>query len=70
MSMNKASMFRIMYVSCILEGFRLGVDIAARSFTLAGGDILQTVPETLSMYHKCWKNRTLTPVCFFYAMAR
>jgi hypothetical protein len=50
--------------------FRLGVDIAARSFTLAGGDIVQTVPETLSMYRKCWKNRTLTPVCFFYAMAR
>ncbi|KAJ7805778.1 hypothetical protein B0H14DRAFT_1587553 [Mycena olivaceomarginata] len=52
MSMNKASMFRII------------------SFTLAGGDIVQTVPETLSMYRKCWKNRTLTPVCFFYAMAR
>jgi len=52
MSMNKASMFRII------------------SFTLAGGDIVQTMPDTFMMYKKCWRNRALSPVCFFYAMAR
>ncbi|KAF7342029.1 putative Transmembrane protein [Mycena venus] len=40
------------------------------SFTLAGGDVVQTIPDTLMMYRKCWRNRALTPVCFFYAMAR
>ncbi|KAK7042328.1 putative transmembrane protein [Favolaschia claudopus] len=40
------------------------------SFTLAGGDIVQTIPDTLKMYCKCWRNRALTPICFFYAMAR
>ncbi|KAF7329898.1 putative Transmembrane protein [Mycena kentingensis (nom. inval.)] len=40
------------------------------SFTLAGGDVLQTIPDTLELYRRQWRNRTLTPVCFFYAMAR
>ncbi|KAJ6481747.1 hypothetical protein C8R45DRAFT_1002908 [Mycena sanguinolenta] len=40
------------------------------AFTLAAGDVFQTIPATLRMYRKCWKNRRLTPICFFYAMAR
>ncbi|KAF8208375.1 hypothetical protein K438DRAFT_323770 [Mycena galopus ATCC 62051] len=40
------------------------------SFTLAGGDILQTIPDTYRLYRKCWRSRKLTPICFFYAVAR
>ncbi|KAJ7274968.1 hypothetical protein C8J57DRAFT_1313245 [Mycena rebaudengoi] len=40
------------------------------SFTLAAGDVVQTVPDTYSLYKKQWANGKLTPVCFFYAMAR
>ncbi|KAF7292841.1 putative Transmembrane protein [Mycena indigotica] len=40
------------------------------SFTLAGGDVLQTIPPTYQLYKRQWKNRTLSPVCFFYAAAR
>ncbi|KAJ7481660.1 hypothetical protein FB451DRAFT_134163 [Mycena latifolia] len=40
------------------------------SFTLAGADVLQTIPGTYSLYKKQWVNRTLSPVCFFYACAR
>ncbi|KAF7366511.1 putative Transmembrane protein [Mycena sanguinolenta] len=40
------------------------------SFALAGGDVFQTIPATLGMYLRCWKNRRLTPICFFYGVAR
>ncbi|KAJ7628627.1 hypothetical protein FB45DRAFT_1059353 [Roridomyces roridus] len=40
------------------------------SFSLAGGDLLQTIPGTYALYKKQWVNRTLSPVCFFYACAR
>ncbi|KAJ7859593.1 hypothetical protein B0H13DRAFT_1901434 [Mycena leptocephala] len=40
------------------------------SFTLAGGDILQTIPDTWNLYGRSWKNHSLSPVCFFYACAR
>ncbi|KAJ7291099.1 hypothetical protein C8J57DRAFT_1271356 [Mycena rebaudengoi] len=40
------------------------------SFTLAGGDVLQTIPGTYTLYKKQWVNRKLSPVCLFYAMAR
>ncbi|KAJ7752734.1 hypothetical protein DFH07DRAFT_516615 [Mycena maculata] len=40
------------------------------SFTLAGGDVLQTIPATYRLYRKSWRKRSLTPLCFFYAMAR
>ncbi|KAJ7289227.1 hypothetical protein C8J57DRAFT_1277069 [Mycena rebaudengoi] len=40
------------------------------SFTLAGGDVFQTIPGTYSFYKKQWVNRKLSPTCFFYAVAR
>ncbi|KAJ7868309.1 hypothetical protein B0H13DRAFT_2558844 [Mycena leptocephala] len=40
------------------------------SFTLAGGDVFQTIPGTYALYKKQWVNRRLNPMCFFYAMAR
>ncbi|KAJ7692534.1 hypothetical protein B0H17DRAFT_1061203 [Mycena rosella] len=40
------------------------------SFTLAGGDVFQTIPGTYALYKKQWVKRKLSPVCFFYAMAR
>ncbi|KAJ6511406.1 hypothetical protein C8R47DRAFT_1094953 [Mycena vitilis] len=40
------------------------------SFSLAGGDVLQTIPGTVQLYRKQWRLRTLSPVCFFYAVAR
>ncbi|KAJ7784870.1 hypothetical protein DFH07DRAFT_975198 [Mycena maculata] len=40
------------------------------SFSLAGGDVLQTSPATFRLYKKSWKKRSLSPLCFFYAMAR
>ncbi|KAJ7120918.1 hypothetical protein C8R44DRAFT_169761 [Mycena epipterygia] len=40
------------------------------SFALAGGDVVQTIPGTYMLYKKQWVNRTLSPVCFFYAVAR
>ncbi|KAJ6591163.1 hypothetical protein DFH09DRAFT_195230 [Mycena vulgaris] len=40
------------------------------SFTLAGADVLQTLPGTYKLYRKQWGNRTISPVCFFYAVAR
>ncbi|KAJ6588500.1 hypothetical protein B0H19DRAFT_208695 [Mycena capillaripes] len=40
------------------------------SFTLAGADIVQTSPDTVKLYLKQWKNRSLSPVCLFYAVAR
>ncbi|KAJ7057121.1 hypothetical protein C8F01DRAFT_1372416 [Mycena amicta] len=40
------------------------------SFTLAGADVLQTMPRTFQLYKQQWKSRTISPVCFFYAVAR
>ncbi|KAJ6524207.1 hypothetical protein B0H19DRAFT_1276653 [Mycena capillaripes] len=40
------------------------------SFTLAGGDVFQTIPGTYVFYKKQWANRKLSPACFFYAVAR
>ncbi|KAJ7639010.1 hypothetical protein FB45DRAFT_904481 [Roridomyces roridus] len=40
------------------------------SFTLAAGDVFQTIPATFNLYKKQWVNGSLSPVCFFYAMAR
>ncbi|KAJ7701776.1 hypothetical protein B0H17DRAFT_1044629 [Mycena rosella] len=40
------------------------------SFTLAGADVLQTFPGTFNLYKKQWVNKTLSPVCIFYALAR
>ncbi|KAJ6625064.1 hypothetical protein B0H10DRAFT_2003518 [Mycena sp. CBHHK59/15] len=40
------------------------------SFTLAGGDVIQTIPGTYALYKKQWVNRKLSTLCFFYAMAR
>ncbi|CAK5262839.1 unnamed protein product [Mycena citricolor] len=40
------------------------------SFTLAGADVLQTMPATYRLYRKQWDNKSLSPVCFFYAMSR
>ncbi|KAJ6598836.1 hypothetical protein DFH09DRAFT_16173 [Mycena vulgaris] len=40
------------------------------SFSLAGGDVLQTMPGTYMLYKKQFVHRTLSPICFFYAMAR
>ncbi|KAJ7490355.1 hypothetical protein B0H11DRAFT_2191585 [Mycena galericulata] len=40
------------------------------SFSLAGGDVVQTIPRTFRLYRKQWVNGSLSPVCFFYAMAR
>ncbi|KAJ7883789.1 hypothetical protein B0H13DRAFT_2046272 [Mycena leptocephala] len=40
------------------------------SFTLAGGDVFQTIPRTYAFYKKQWDNRKLSPACFFYAVAR
>ncbi|CAK5274938.1 unnamed protein product [Mycena citricolor] len=40
------------------------------SFSLAGGDILQTIPQTLALYHKQWVNRSLSIACVAYATAR
>ncbi|KAJ7129439.1 hypothetical protein C8R44DRAFT_78194 [Mycena epipterygia] len=40
------------------------------SFSLAGGDVLQTCPATLRLYKKQWVNGNLSPVCIFYALAR
>ncbi|KAJ7648496.1 hypothetical protein B0H17DRAFT_429938 [Mycena rosella] len=39
------------------------------SFSIAGGDVLQTIPGTYKLYRKQFVNG-LGPVCFFYAMAR
>ncbi|KAF8144187.1 hypothetical protein K438DRAFT_588008 [Mycena galopus ATCC 62051] len=40
------------------------------SFTLAGGDVFQTIPATYAFYKKQWVKRKLSPACFFYAVAR
>ncbi|KAJ7498700.1 hypothetical protein FB451DRAFT_6771 [Mycena latifolia] len=40
------------------------------SFSIAGGDVLQTMPGTYRLYKKQFVNRSLSPMCFFYAMAR
>ncbi|KAJ7717974.1 hypothetical protein B0H16DRAFT_433238 [Mycena metata] len=40
------------------------------SLSLAGGDVLQTIPETIRFYRAQWAKGRLTPVFFFYAMAR
>ncbi|KAJ7433492.1 hypothetical protein B0H11DRAFT_2208857 [Mycena galericulata] len=40
------------------------------SFTLAGGDVFQTIPGTYAFYKKQWVKRKLSPTCFFYAVAR
>ncbi|KAJ7450506.1 hypothetical protein B0H11DRAFT_2331074 [Mycena galericulata] len=40
------------------------------SFTLAGGDVFQTIPDTYAFYKKQWVKRKLSPACFFYAGAR
>ncbi|KAJ7682570.1 hypothetical protein DFH06DRAFT_298356 [Mycena polygramma] len=40
------------------------------SFSLVGGDVLQTMPDTYRLYRKQWVNGNLSVVCFFYAMAR
>ncbi|KAJ7068498.1 hypothetical protein C8F01DRAFT_1118341 [Mycena amicta] len=40
------------------------------SFSLAGGDLVQTIPGTIRLYRKQWLNRSMSRVCFFYAMAR
>jgi hypothetical protein len=46
------------------------VDCYPSSFTLAGGDVFQTIPRTYAFYKKQWDNRKLSPACFFYAVAR
>ncbi|KAF7332242.1 putative Transmembrane protein [Mycena kentingensis (nom. inval.)] len=40
------------------------------SLTIAAFDFVQTIPGTLRLYRKNWHNRAISPVCFFYAMAR
>ncbi|KAJ6556021.1 hypothetical protein B0H19DRAFT_1262141 [Mycena capillaripes] len=40
------------------------------SFTLAAGDVFQTIPGIYSFYKKQWTKRKLSPMCFFYAVAR
>ncbi|CAK5265478.1 unnamed protein product, partial [Mycena citricolor] len=40
------------------------------SFSLAGGDMLQTIPATLRLYYKQWVNRSLSVACAAYAIAR
>ncbi|KAJ7218254.1 hypothetical protein B0H12DRAFT_1153266 [Mycena haematopus] len=40
------------------------------SFSLAGGDVLQTMPDTYRLYRKQWVNGNLSTVCFFYACTR
>ncbi|KAJ7904754.1 hypothetical protein B0H14DRAFT_2664240 [Mycena olivaceomarginata] len=40
------------------------------SFSLAGGDVLQTMPDTYRLYRKQWVNGSVSAVCFFYACAR
>ncbi|KAJ7837435.1 hypothetical protein B0H13DRAFT_181566 [Mycena leptocephala] len=40
------------------------------SLSIAGGDVLQTIPGTYALYKKQWVRRRLSPLCFFYAMAR
>ncbi|KAJ7334818.1 hypothetical protein DFH08DRAFT_879471 [Mycena albidolilacea] len=40
------------------------------SLTLAGGDVIQTIPGTWVLYKKQWLRRRISPLCFFYAMAR
>ncbi|KAF8195648.1 hypothetical protein K438DRAFT_1760584 [Mycena galopus ATCC 62051] len=40
------------------------------SFSLAGGDVLQTMPDTYRLYRKQWVNGRLSTVCIFYACAR
>ncbi|KAJ6510517.1 hypothetical protein C8R45DRAFT_1207424 [Mycena sanguinolenta] len=40
------------------------------SLTLAGGDMIQTIPGTWALYRKQWVQRRLSALCFFYAMAR
>ncbi|KAK7054245.1 putative transmembrane protein [Favolaschia claudopus] len=37
------------------------------SFSLAGGDVVQTIPDTYRLYRKQWVNGNLSAVCFFYA---
>ncbi|KAF7325360.1 putative Transmembrane protein [Mycena venus] len=40
------------------------------SLTLAGGDVIHTIPGTWALYRKQWVRRKLSALCFFYAMAR
>ncbi|KAJ6506939.1 hypothetical protein C8R45DRAFT_971047 [Mycena sanguinolenta] len=40
------------------------------SFTLAGGDVFQTIPATYAFYKKQWVKHKLSPACVFYAVAR
>ncbi|KAJ7186829.1 hypothetical protein C8R46DRAFT_280470 [Mycena filopes] len=40
------------------------------SLSLAAGDVFQTIPGTYTLYKKQWTRRRLSPICFFYAMAR
>ncbi|KAJ7764828.1 hypothetical protein B0H16DRAFT_429823 [Mycena metata] len=40
------------------------------SLSLAGGDVVQTIPRTVRFYRAQWAKGRLTTICFFYAMAR
>ncbi|KAK7061873.1 putative transmembrane protein [Favolaschia claudopus] len=40
------------------------------SFSLAAGDVVQTIPDTYRLYRKQWVNGNLSAVCFFYACTR
>ncbi|KAJ7117927.1 hypothetical protein C8R43DRAFT_1036914 [Mycena crocata] len=40
------------------------------AMSLAGGDVLQTMPATYTLYKKQWTRRRLSAVCFFFAVAR
>ncbi|KAJ6618668.1 hypothetical protein B0H10DRAFT_1222569 [Mycena sp. CBHHK59/15] len=67
---SKASIFRVMYApTCFRAGAKTG-HFMCSSFTLAGGDVLQTIPGTYALYKKQWAHRNISPVCFFYAVAR
>ncbi|KAF7360655.1 putative Transmembrane protein [Mycena venus] len=48
----------------------LGTAFRIISLTLAGGDVIQTIPGTWALYRKQWVRRKLSALCFFYAMAR
>ncbi|KAJ7058049.1 hypothetical protein C8F01DRAFT_1149303 [Mycena amicta] len=40
------------------------------SLTLAGGDVLQTIPGTLRLYKRQWKRKRISTVCIAYGIAR
>jgi hypothetical protein len=64
----RLSIVRIMYAAHAFCPPK--VDSYPSSFTLAGGDVFQTIPRTYAFYKKQWNNRKLSPACFFYAVAR